>query len=786
MSVHLSKHFFLRLFMLFACILFITTAFPQKTHAIDSDLDVGSTAWQTQNRINSSDAFFQAEWDNNVRAIERARLESDLDIAADKRDYAEFLNGSAPEDTTPININNYVPPSATESFIYNTTVSIGGWFVSWGGSLFDLAVTKVVLEMGCWFVADGGAGCEGVAAKGAIGGVVNELWVVIRDLFNIAFIFSLVYIGLRTILNSEDSGTQKALGMLIAAALLINFSLYITKVIVDISNYTAVSIHSVSTQGISNIYSLKVSRVGDDGGSETIVDNVTGKDSLSGAFMETLRISSFFEDQIGLGQVVLFSVIALFFLVILGIVFVYGAFMLVMRFIALIIFMIFSPVMFLGWILPHFKTYSTQWWSKFISYAFFAPAYIFMLYLALYTLTQLKDSFKGNYSSAVTNGGSVESFSVFLFYAIGIGFLVAAVKVADLMGIHGSQAAMAAVKGVKNKSLGATKWAGGYGANHLGGIGGRKLQEWSEAREARTGKSGVRSRILRATGENLQNRKIGGAPSYKDTRDAVKTSNTRAARAGAVRNFSETLATTDIAAKQKAFADMTDAQLIDIAKTNEGRTRIKDNAHMLSSSQMQAIAKSEDINDTDTSAIAGAHQTETKAHVQKSTVAGGVGGIHKASTDQLNAIGFDNLNTEDNAINLTNEKIDKMKIVDEHKRQLKDTRKEALKKVVHTNTPIGVVTIDSLAKLSPSKIAELPDDIFYSATPAAAPHVKSFVSKLSFNTLEELGRKKDSAVTQQMRSILSSVASSTAAPGTHELELHNWLTTDRIGVKFGK
>ena len=71
---------------------------------------------------------------------------------------------------------------------------------------------------------------------------------------------------------------------------------------------------------------------------------------------------------------------AMIFMTIAAFVFAAGGILLTVRFIMLIVFMIFSPLMFLGWIFPKFQNYSSDWWKKFLGYAFFAPAYTFLIF----------------------------------------------------------------------------------------------------------------------------------------------------------------------------------------------------------------------------------------------------------------------------------------------------------------------------------------------------------------------------------------------------------------------
>src|SRR3989344_4382648 len=72
--------------------------------------------------------------------------------------------------------------------------------------------------------------------------MVDSGWVVFRDVANMLFIFILLYIAIATILNVAD--TKKMLTTVIVTALLVNFSLFLTKVVVDASNIVALAFYN--------------------------------------------------------------------------------------------------------------------------------------------------------------------------------------------------------------------------------------------------------------------------------------------------------------------------------------------------------------------------------------------------------------------------------------------------------------------------------------------------------------------------------------------------------------
>lgn len=66
-----------------------------------------------------------------------------------------------------------------------------------------------------------------------------EAWRIVRDFSNIFFILVLLYISIKMILGLGGAGVKKTVASVIVAALLINFSMFMTKVVIDASNILA-------------------------------------------------------------------------------------------------------------------------------------------------------------------------------------------------------------------------------------------------------------------------------------------------------------------------------------------------------------------------------------------------------------------------------------------------------------------------------------------------------------------------------------------------------------------
>src|SRR3990167_4837671 len=68
---------------------------------------------------------------------------------------------------------------------------------------------------------------------------VSKAWGVVRDLSNIFFILILLYIAVKIILDLGGSEAKKMIAKVIIIALLINFSMFFTHVVIDSSNILA-------------------------------------------------------------------------------------------------------------------------------------------------------------------------------------------------------------------------------------------------------------------------------------------------------------------------------------------------------------------------------------------------------------------------------------------------------------------------------------------------------------------------------------------------------------------
>lgn len=290
----------------------------------------------------------------------------------------------------------YFAHAGLMTFLWNNVVlGLFGLLLWVGSTVLNFGINTFVIGFGDMFRVSGG-----------MGQVVDELWVIIRNFFNLLFIFGLIYIGFKMILNSNDSNSKRWLVNLILAALLVNFSLFFSKFIVDVSNAVATEILNTGIQRnviTSNPPNFLSSNVTVDIGASLMdklkITTVSGANNQNNADAFVKIANGKYDATNGLGYI--FGS----FIIILTATFVFFAagIMLIIRGVALLLYMIFSPVMFLGWVLPSMSGTTKKYFQGFLKQAFFAPVYILFLYVTLELMNVYQTLGNANFTEFLAN-----------------------------------------------------------------------------------------------------------------------------------------------------------------------------------------------------------------------------------------------------------------------------------------------------------------------------------------------------------------------------------------------
>jgi hypothetical protein len=384
-----------------------------------------------------------------------------------------------------------------------------GLFLMMTGFLMNLTI-KITIEQMSDFVKN-----EGVRAA----------WTVIRDVANIGFIFGIVYIAISTILRVGGQTAKELLGKLIMMAILINFSFFFTGVIIDTSNILTLTLYE-EIKKINNDYSVTLEDEEEDSRNlGEIIEGEGGMDFLtvgiSGAFMQELRLTSFFKgvsEDIGgtegetetpdYKSIVILSIFAVIMIGILGFIFLVVSLLLLIRLIALVILMVLSPIAYLGWALPATKGYSDKWWTALWNQVLFAPAYMLMTLVVLVIISNEK--WKEAMAKGNASGGGFESLLtdfadiayLVVNYIVIVGLVIASVVIAVQTSEKSGGVIAAAAKKTKGWVAGGLSRTGRQTLGRAGSfVAGNK---WLKKKQRSGGKWGRAAGLALRAGEKTE------------------------------------------------------------------------------------------------------------------------------------------------------------------------------------------------------------------------------------------------------------------------------------------
>ena len=271
-----------------------------------------------------------------------------------------------------------------------------GTLLDWAANLFNLSVEKNLGNI-----------------SGSI--LVTTGWGIIRDITNLFFILILLWIALATILNIPRYGAKDLLATLIISALLINFSLAIGGFFINFSNALAKSFNdavrargSVTLQllDFTNIQKFSTTRLTPQS-PEAICNNEalqtyplpdTGiepegttneRNEAENNCMQRPEIKKLGEEWRKTDAAIKNAIyIALWLIIVIPVlifVFLAGAVFFLIRYLQLSLLLVFAPIVFLLRVLPDTQHLWSDWWNRLMKQSFFAPAYLFLLFLTITT-----------------------------------------------------------------------------------------------------------------------------------------------------------------------------------------------------------------------------------------------------------------------------------------------------------------------------------------------------------------------------------------------------------------
>lgn len=240
-------------------------------------------------------------------------------------------------------------------------LQVCGLVFMFAGILFELVISQTIVGM-----------------KGFVDGItaIDLAWRTIRDVANILFVFVLLLVSINIILGSWGSGpyNKSLIPKIIIAALLINFSLMLTKVVIDVSNIIAFEFYETA----KNIREPSV---------EFTLGELTISTGITSSIADRLGVINFMGKSAPKDPANAFPAFSLLFgiitVLVATFVFLVMSALLLVRFILFIFLMITSPIAFIGELLPQLSGHSKKWRQTLSAQATFAPIFFVLILIVV-------------------------------------------------------------------------------------------------------------------------------------------------------------------------------------------------------------------------------------------------------------------------------------------------------------------------------------------------------------------------------------------------------------------
>lgn len=348
------------------------------------------------------------------------------------------------------------------SFAWTMRLVVGvfSWILYLANELFNGILKLSIIDFHKYLETNTNNSAVGKTLYFPLGDAINTGWTTIRDLFNIAFIFVLLYVAIGTILGRSEISAKKMITNIIIAALLINFSAVFPKLIIDATNVISVTFYR-GLDDDNNDNNTVVTEAPD------LVLALIGKMplGLNNEFNGNINATDPQLDKAatsreGIYRIILDSFMQIIVILVAAFVLLTVAFMMMVRIIMLLGLIITSPVAFGSMILPDKLKKGTEgWWEKLLSETMWLPVFMIMFYVTIQIAQAIQITNAAPTVDATGTGGvGLEFFRLLIAYIILIGFMIYSLVIAKKIGGAGAAGAMALAGSVTALgAVGATK-----------------------------------------------------------------------------------------------------------------------------------------------------------------------------------------------------------------------------------------------------------------------------------------------------------------------------------------
>ena len=320
-------------------------------------------------------------------------------------------------------------------------ISLTSWLLEVAGNIFNWLVDNTIIQFGTF------------GSSQPLTDFINSInigWSLFRDLSNLVIIGLFTFIAIATILGLKEYGYKKLVARVLIIAVLINFSLLFTKLIIDGSNFTAYQFYTAASGSFNDPTTQAANTTTSPASTSDIgtIDNTVNqfaKSGIAGQFIRYMGVTSVTNtastlfsatESLQNGWVVLLhGIFAATMLLGAALVLLYGSFLLVTRAIMIILLMLTASIAFATHLVPAFdKKGWGLWWESLIKAAVFAPILMIFLWITILLSRGLQPaggSGGGSLGSLLSDPTNKGSLGALFGYIMVLGLLYASFKISS-------------------------------------------------------------------------------------------------------------------------------------------------------------------------------------------------------------------------------------------------------------------------------------------------------------------------------------------------------------------
>ncbi len=298
------------------------------------------------------------------------------------------------------------------AWIVNLWLTVASWFVALTGILLNVSI-NITLHIK-----------DFVDSTPAI----YDVWRALRDISGIFIIFALLWAAIQLILGITKPNFGGLIKNIVIAGVLINFSFFVTGILIDASNVVSLTIYNAILPNAAAQYNGNTTKLVEE-------SSTSNRANISDIFMGSLKLQKSFDTKnLNMGQaaggvsapfkIILSGLTGVIIMITAGLSFLFASLAFIVRLVLLLGILAFSPLWCVAYVVPQLSKYSTKLADTFKGQLMFMPAYLLLMYIALKILDGTKvfsSPATGNlWQGAQTTGVPTE----FITFAINAAFVI--------------------------------------------------------------------------------------------------------------------------------------------------------------------------------------------------------------------------------------------------------------------------------------------------------------------------------------------------------------------------